>query len=460
MADDKYAPISYDPQTTRLLTFHDAVPVFLEGGDTPRAYLERCLETIEAREPQVKAFVVTNLAGARAAADASSARYKAGRPLSPVDGMPVGIKDLYETRDLPTQMNSPVYEGYESCRDAASVWALRGSGAVIVGKTTTTEFGLGVAPRTRNPFDLERTPGGSSSGSAAAVGARMLPAAIGSQVGGSIIRPAAYCANYGFKPSFGALKRAGGHSLAPSGSHLGMHAGSLEDVWIGCKLISSVAGPDDGHMAMPGGPALPEIRKPQRLVRMYTRGWERTDEKSKDIFERFLRDLSVRGIEIVEPDSHPATAVLEADFQAVYDHAARILGYEMRWPVAEYLRRGENMISPVIRERLEIGLAMDQADYHETLTWKARFQSRLADVAGLADGFVSLSSPGPAPLGIKSTGDSSYQVPTSVAGAPSMSLPLLAVDGLPLGVQVMGFHGGDDRLAAICRWLRDAFLPG
>src|SRR4029453_12916873 len=163
---------TYDPRTFRARTFYDAAPRFRDGTDTPRAYLERCLETIATREPVVQAFAALNEAGARAAADASTERWQAGRPLSAIDGLPIGIKDLLETRDLPTQMGCAAYRSNFPKGDNAAVWALPQAGVVIVGKTVTAELGGSQPGPTRNPFDLERTPGGSSSGSGAAGGGR------------------------------------------------------------------------------------------------------------------------------------------------------------------------------------------------------------------------------------------------------------------------------------------------
>jgi Asp-tRNA(Asn)/Glu-tRNA(Gln) amidotransferase A subunit family amidase len=162
---------SYDPRTFRALSFHDVTPRFRDGTDTPRGYLERCLEMTREREPVVKAFTTLNEPGARAAADASTARWKAARPFSPIDGMPIGIKDLLETKDMPTQMGCEAFRGNFPKRDNAAVWALREAGAVILGKTTTAELGGSHPPATTNPFDPARTAGGSSSGSAAAIGA-------------------------------------------------------------------------------------------------------------------------------------------------------------------------------------------------------------------------------------------------------------------------------------------------
>ena len=242
--------MNYDPRIFRGLTFHDALPRFRDGSDTPRAYLERCLATVAEREPVVKAFASLNQEAARAAADASTARWKAGQPLSAIDGMPIGIKDLLETKDHPTEMGCEAYRGNFPKRDNAAVWALREAGAVIFGKMVTAEIGGSHPGPTTNPFDPSRTPGGSSSGSAAAVGARMMPAAIGTQVGGSIIRPAAYCGNFALKPTQGGINR--GERQATSMSTHGPHAGSIEDMWQVAIEITRRAGGDRGCLGLSG----------------------------------------------------------------------------------------------------------------------------------------------------------------------------------------------------------------
>ncbi len=187
------SPRTYDPKAPGLRTWHDALPRFLAGEDTPRAYLENCLETIETREPEVRAFTAMDITVARKAADKATTRYRNGQPLSVVDGMPFVIKDLYEVKGMPTELNSPAMRGYGGDKDCAHAMALRAGGAAILAKTVTTEFGSSDPGPTRNPFDITRTPGGSSSGTSAAVGAGMVPAGTGSQVRGSIQRPAGYC---------------------------------------------------------------------------------------------------------------------------------------------------------------------------------------------------------------------------------------------------------------------------
>src|SRR5215470_8823626 len=276
----------YDPRTFRALTFHDAVAGFRSGADTPRAYLERCLETIEKRDSVVRAFVALNTDGARAAADASTTRWKDRRPLSPIDGLPIGIKDLLETKDMPTEMGCAAYRGNFPKRDNAAVWALRQAGAIILAKTATAEIGGSHPGPTTNPFDPARTPGGSSSGSAAAVAARMVPAAIGTQVGGSIIRPAAFCGNIALKPTQGGINR--GERQATSMSTHGVHAGSIEDMWQVAIEIARRAGGDRGCLGLIGPSGAPAAVKPERLIVLETEGWAELDALSKSAFATML----------------------------------------------------------------------------------------------------------------------------------------------------------------------------
>jgi Asp-tRNA(Asn)/Glu-tRNA(Gln) amidotransferase A subunit family amidase len=447
---------TYDPHTHQVLSFHDAIPRFCDGRDTPRAYLERCLETIAARELTIQAFACLNLAGARAAADASDRRYKAARPLSLVDGMPFGVKDLYETVDMPTQLNSPIYADWQGLRDSAHVYALRRGGAVIVGKTTTTEFGAAAPPPTRNPFDPSRTAGGSSSGSSAAVGARMLPAASGSQVRGSIVRPAGYCANYALKPTFGALNRGGGHSLSPSQSVLGVHAGTLEDCWRTAFYISSVAGGDPGYPGLFGHPTLGAAKKPVRLIRLDSRGWDDTTEATREAFERFLAQLAHAGINILSRRDDPRIEAFEQALYRIPDFMFALLDYEARWPLGDYQDHFPGQLSVALQQRLERSRAMTLDTYRDLLAQRAALRAQYAALQDIADACVLLCSQDPPPLA-PFIGNPVYGDVSSCLGAPAFSLPLLAVEGLPVGLQYMGWPDGDYDIACQSRWLVETF---
>jgi hypothetical protein len=204
-----------DVITPQMRPFLPATADFVTGTDSPREFLERCIAQLNAWEPKVGAFVTVNLVAAREAADRSTERWRVGKPLSQIDGMPIGVKDIMETIDMPTEYGSPLFVGFRSERDSASVAALREAGAVILGKTVTTEFGLTEPLGTRNPWDLTRTPGGSSSGSPAAVAVGAISVGLGTQVLGSILRPASFCGCFGFKPTFGAINRGGVMTPSP-----------------------------------------------------------------------------------------------------------------------------------------------------------------------------------------------------------------------------------------------------
>ena len=274
-----------------MIRFGDCVPSFRDGSDSPRSLLERCVDAIAARDAEVRAFVTLDLEGARRAADESTARYRAGSPLSPVDGCPFGVKDVIETADLPTQMNSPLFAGWRSGRDAACVRALRRGGAILLGKTVTTEFAAGRSGPTVHPLDATRTPGGSSSGSAAAVSAGMAPVAFGTQAGGSTIRPASYCGLVGLKPTIGTFSMAGIHTIGPTIDHLGILASNLPDLWSIARQVSDLAR-TPGVRGLPGsGHALPTAKAPSQLVHLHTAGWAELDAESIAAFEALVARL-------------------------------------------------------------------------------------------------------------------------------------------------------------------------
>ena len=457
----------YDPRTFRGLTFHDARPAFCEGRDTPRAFLERCLEVVEAREPVVQALAATDIEGARAAADASADRWRAGRPLSPIDGMPVGIKDLLETRTMPTEMGCRAYRGNYPKRDNAAVAALREAGAAVLAKTVTSELGGAHPGPTTNPFDPARTPGGSSSGSAAAVAAGMLPAAIGSQVGGSIIRPAGYCGNAALKPSKGAINR--GERQTSSQSVHGVHANAIEDMWLVAAEIAKRAGGDPGHRGLAGPADPPPAEKPGRLLAIEGAGWSSLDDAAKDAFHRLLQGVEAAGVTVLRPADDPALAALDTELMGASEVCYAIIGWENRWLHRALADMGQDAISVRARRSLEAAEAMSLADYHAALAGREAAQAAWARALGLVDGALMLSCPGPAhiwagdrpgePLMARPTGDAVFNTPSSILFAPAVSMPLMAVGGLPVGAQVMGAPGADARMTGFARWLLEAVEP-
>ena len=445
---------NYDPRTHNLITYHDAVAKFSDGSDTPRDYLERCLERIDAIENEVMAWEILNRDAAREAAEEAGARYKAGAPLSLVDGMPIGIKDLIETVDMPTEYGSELFKGHQPIRDAASVNALRKGGAVIIGKTVTVTFGGGDPARTRNPHDTSRTPGGSSSGTAAAVGGGTIPGALGTHARGSTIRPASFCGSYALKATFGALNRQGVFSAAHSMDHLGIFGGDLSDVWIMSRHISKHGGGDPGYPGLHGADRPPAPRRPARLIRLETAGWDQTDDATKATFEDFIGSLTDKGVEIFGRADDPSIEAYEQVFADMPELWRSLYRFEFQWPMLQYKELYPDQIPPRLLMGLKEAEGLSQAEYREALNRRVRIRDLHRQLALRADAFITLSSPGPGPVGMDQ-GSAVFNEGSSVVGMPSLSLPLLAVDNVPVGIQILGQFDEDERLTAVGRWLAE-----
>jgi Asp-tRNA(Asn)/Glu-tRNA(Gln) amidotransferase A subunit family amidase len=434
-----------------------AVPGFAKGADTPRDFLERCLADLAALEPRIGAFVNLSLERARASADEATARWRAGRPLSKIDGMPVGIKDIIETADMPTENGSPLFAGFRSERDAASVAALREAGAVVVGKTVTTEFASSEpVVKARNPHDLRRTPGGSSSGSAAGAAAGMFSAALGTQVIGSTIRPASYCGCIGFKVSLGALNRGGSYD-GLSQSCTGVLATTLEDTWQVAYEIAKRAGGDPGYPGLFGPDSAPAPRKPKRLAFLETPGWAAASSDAKQAIADALARCKAAGIDVLTRQSDTKVAAVEAAIADARPLSMRINGWESRWPLNTYRNRDASKVSPVMLQRLAEAEAMSLDDYRRDIAQRDKVRVLYAELKAECDACVSLSAPAAAPIGLEWTGDPSCTVHASLIGMPAISLPVLQDEGLPLGLQVTGFVNGDADLFAAAGSIKALF---
>src|SRR4051794_17250700 len=344
------------------MPFFSAAAGFAAGSDTPRAFLERCLERLAEFEPAVGAFVCYDIAAARIAADNATARWRDGRPLSPIDGMPLGIMDIIETVDMPTEQGSSLFVGWRTGRDAASVAALREGGAVILGKVVTTEFAATEPRGTRNPWDRERTPGGSSSGSAAAVACGMVPAALGTQVVGSILRPASFCGCVGFKPSVGRINRGGSYDYF-SQSCTGVLAASLEDAWLVAMNIASRAGGDPGYPGLQGPSEPPPARRPRALAVLQTSGWEEAASAARAAFEAAAARLAAAGIALADRYADPVIEHVEGAITDAAELTRAINAWEGHWPLNTYRNRDASKLSGSALARLATAEAMTSVDY-------------------------------------------------------------------------------------------------
>jgi Asp-tRNA(Asn)/Glu-tRNA(Gln) amidotransferase A subunit family amidase len=425
---------------------------FSAGRDTPRDFLERCLADLETWEPKIGAFVALNLGEARAAADLAGKRWRDGHQVSPIDGMPVGIKDIIETRDMPTEQGSPLFAGYRTGRDAAAVVALREAGAVIVGKTVTTEFAATTARGTRNPWDTNRTPGGSSSGSAAAVAAGIVSVALGTQVIGSTIRPASYCGCYGFKPTFGAINRGGSYDYL-SQSSTGTIAATLAEAWVVAYEMAARVGGDPGFPGLFGPASAPAAEKPRRLAVIETAGWALATAAAKQEMDNALKRLAAAGVEIRTRQNDPKVATVETAIAEARKRSADINAWESRWPLNTYRDKDASKLSSAALERLAQAERMTIDEYRGLLRERAAARARYGELAADVGATLSLSAPAAAPVGIDSTGEPACTVHTSYLGIPAISLPLFRDEGLPLGLQVTGFPERDAPTFATAAWI-------
>jgi Asp-tRNA(Asn)/Glu-tRNA(Gln) amidotransferase A subunit family amidase len=438
------------------VSFSRAVADFQSGRDTPSAMLERCLSRISERDGEVRAFVRLNT-NARHAADAATARYRRGTPLSAVDGCPVGIKDIMDTADMPTEMGSPAFAGWQPAYDAACVQALRAGGAVIVGKTATTAFACGGPAATTNPFDARRTPGGSSSGSGAAVGSGMLPVALGTQTQGSILRPASYCGAVGFKPTHGVLDM-----ISMTHDHLGVLAGTLDDAWRIASHLSLWQCTPQQSVLDGASVSLPAPLKPRKLMRLYTRGWEQeATPATRAAFDAWTTSLSSAGVEVLNRGQDPRIAKIEAALDDAFaDRSLEITACEMRWPYEQYIARHGSLIEPRVHERMAQARGITPQRYAGLLSEKSNKKQLLMDMSADCDGFITLSSSGPAPVGLQHTGSRTFLTHASYLGLPAFSLPLLVAEGMPLGLQLIGKPYEDGRLCAMAAWMMGLHAAG
>lgn len=426
---------------------------FLTGKRSPVELLENCIHNIEASEASVHAFAHLDLEGARRAAENSAQRYRTGTPLSPIDGMPIGVKDIIDTYDMPTQMNSAYFEGHRPRSDAACVRAVREGGAVILGKSVTTEFAIGRSGKTVNPHNPNHTPGGSSSGAGAGTASGMFAASFGTQTQGSIVRPASFNGVVGFKPTLGVLSTDGVHPLSRSHDHLGVLGQSVDTVWSMCRWVGEVAPGQDSYGL--GGRIDGDLHSaaPARLAVAWTSGFEDLDADSLAAFEQKLDDMRAQGVTIVEPGDDPYLAELIRRLDRVVDLSIRMVAFDMRWPYRSYLDAAPELLGPRLHDLVRLGSEVTLDEYRLIKTEREDLRARVMQLSRDYDGFVLPAASGPAPAGFEYTGSRTLLLYWSFIGFPAFSLPLMSVRGMPFGLQVAGFAQADHKLAQHAKWL-------
>jgi len=418
--------------------------------------VQACLERIEQVEPMVQAWTFLDPEHALAQARAADELRQTGQSTGPLHGLPVGIKDIMDTADMPTENGTVLHKGRMVRQDAWVVSRLRAAGAVILGKTVTTECAYYAPGKTRNPHNAEHTPGGSSSGSAAAVAASMVPLALGSQTNGSVIRPAAFCGAFGFKPTHGLIPRSGILMLSRALDHVGMFARSLEDLAL---VAEELAGYDErdpdtrprARIAFSSIAAEPPPIEPM-FAFIKTPHWERADAECREAFEELVETLGDR-VEEVELSLNALDGwawqktIMEADMAA---------NLEPLW------RAGRDQLSPQLAALMERGRELRAIDYQRALRAVGPAIASLDELfMERYDAILTPAAPGPAPKGLDSTGNPAFCTLWTLLGMPAVTLPLMQSSaGLPIGVQLVGRRDFDARLLRTARWLMERLSAG
>jgi Asp-tRNA(Asn)/Glu-tRNA(Gln) amidotransferase A subunit family amidase len=421
----------------------------IAGGKFSAAALcESCLQRIAAREPEIGAFAYLDEAQVRAAAKAADDFRGTGRPLGALHGLPIGIKDIIDTADMPTENGTVIDAGRRPRKDAEVVRRLRQAGAIIMGKTVTTELAFFAPGKTRNPHNPAHTPGGSSSGSAAAVAAGFLPLAIGSQTFGSVIRPASFCGVVGFKPSFGLISRTGVRLLAPPLDTVGVFAGTVTDAALIADALTGHDPADPDTKAEPPPRMLEAvlIEPPvtPALAFVKTPAWDEAEPATQKSFVDLAKALGTNCVEVALPEI----------FGEWMDTIRVLMRAGMAYNLGSYYRKGRELLSQPLRSLMEEGQQITAVDYLAALDRRAALSHALDQLFESYDAVITPAAPAEAPAGLGSTGNPAFNGLWTLCGVPAVSLPLLqGPKGLPVGVQLVGRRGDDARLLRTARWL-------
>jgi Asp-tRNA(Asn)/Glu-tRNA(Gln) amidotransferase A subunit family amidase len=437
MSGSPRAKARADPTGSRnRLTATELTRAIANGEASCEAVVRDCLERIDAREKDIHAWA--NLDPEMALRQAR-ALDRAGSPMRdrPLHGVPIGVKDIIDTADLPTEMGSPIYRGHRPRTDAACVALARAAGAVLLGKTVTCEF-AGMTPgATTNPHNTAHTPGGSSSGSGAAVSDFMVPVAFGTQTGGSVLRPASFCGVFGFKPTFGAFNRRGVYPAAESLDTLGLMARSLEDI----ELVSAVL-----ELRPASRPR--SLERPPRICLCHTPLWKSAQPETVAAIEDAAEKLCKAGAQI--------RAITLPDEFSGLRHAARetINNYERAAAMTHEWTANRDQISDRLRKRIELGRAMPHADYVAALRLGASCRARFPVIFEHVDVLLAPCVNGEAPRGLDETGDPGFQAIWTILHAPALSMPThRGPNGLPVGIQLVAQRHDEQRLFACAHWI-------
>jgi Asp-tRNA(Asn)/Glu-tRNA(Gln) amidotransferase A subunit family amidase len=430
------------------LSLCEAAAEIREGHISAAELVTACLDRVAEVEPDVQAWAFLDRDHAMKQAQALDLQRAQGKSLGPLHGVPVGIKDIFDTGDMPTEFGSPIWAGRTPRHDAAAVARLRAAGAVIMGKTVTTEYAYFHPGKTRNPHDPTRTPGGSSSGSAAAVAAHMVPGAIGSQTNGSVIRPASFCGIVGFKPTHGLIPRTGALILSRTLDQVGVFARSVEDAALLAEVMVGFDQEDLDTRPVARPPfasvAASEPPLPPRFAFVRSPVWDHADADTREGFEE-LADALGEAVSEVE---------LGSSFESVIDLHRVVMEAEMAHNLHRDYEQSRDRLSAPLRALIERGRTHSAIAYMHAVVGATRLNEAIDFVFDEYDAILTPAAPGAAPKGLESTGNPIFCTTWTFLGTPAVTLPLLRSEsGLPIGVQLVGRRGNDARLLRTANWL-------
>jgi Asp-tRNA(Asn)/Glu-tRNA(Gln) amidotransferase A subunit family amidase len=415
---------------------------------TSEGLVSACLERIAAIEDGIGAWAYLDADHALKQACEADRIQQDGQTLGLLHGIPVGVKDIFDTGDMPTEDGTVLHAGRQPQEDATAVALLREAGAVILGKTVTTELAVYAPGKTRNPHDLERTPGGSSSGSAAAVAAGMVPLAIGTQTNGSVIRPASYCGVYGYKPSYGRISRHRVLQQSRPLDQVGVFARTIEDAALIAEQIMAFddRDPDTQMRARPKLVETVAAEPPfnPRLAFVKTPVWDQAETDTKEAVSELVAHL---GENVGEVD-------LSDLFNGAVEQHRTIMEADLARSFEQEYASGKDKLSSILREMIERGQKVLAVDYNRAVSRIPEFNRALDKVFDWHDAILTPATTGEAPVGLESTGSPIFCTIWTLCGMPAITLPILqGSHGLPVGVQLVGSKGDDARLLRTARWL-------
>lgn len=434
------------------LTATEAAKAIRAGDLTSRDLIDACIARAEERADDVGAWIYLNPCLAREQADNCDKARAEGRDLGPLHGIPVGLKDIIDTADMPTENGSALFEGRRPVADSTIARLLRSAGAVIMGKTVTTEFALSAPGKTKNPHNPAHTPGGSSSGSAAGVADHQVPLAVGTQTGGSMIRPASYCGVHGFKPTFGSISRAGMFPLARPLDHPGVYAKSIADIALIGDVLMAKDPADLDMRGHPYGKLIDALSAPAgdapRIA--FVRGpmWKQAESYLEEVMQAAI--------------SHLEGHVQDVEMTGVFDKALEcqetVMMANALANIGDYCRDHPDKVRDETKRRAKSGEGIAAADYIKAIEFRDTIGAALDRMFDGYDVLITAGATGEAPEGLGSTGNAAFQKMWTLLGVPTVTLPLLkGPAGLPIGLQVVGRYGHDGDLLRHARWIEEKF---